>query len=106
MAAWMSLSRGSPHPDWCLHFESHHPTRVKRGMVRCLYDMATGIFNTQDNLQKEVDNLATVLKQNGCPAKFIHNASAPPSQETVDISSHDEGQDEEKGPLVVIPYVA
>ena len=31
----------------------------------------------QDNLQKEVDILASALKQNGYPANFILNASAP-----------------------------
>ena len=40
----------------------------------------------QDNLQKEVDHLASVLKQNS------HNASAPPTQETADSSSRDEEQ--------------
>ena len=34
---------------------------------------------------------------------FIRNASAPPTQETADVSSPEEEQ--EKGPLVVIPYV-
>ena len=58
----------------------------------------------QDNLQKEVDHLARVLKQNGYPTNFIRNASAPPTQETADVSSPEEEQ--EKGPLVVIPYVA
>ena len=72
--------------------------------VRCLHDRARGIISTQDNLQKEVDHLARVLKQNGYPANFIRNASAPPTQETADVSSPEEEQ--EKGPLVVIPYVA
>ena len=34
----------------------------------------------------------------------IRNVSAPPTQETADVGSPEEGQ--EKGPLVVIPYVA
>ena len=63
-----------------------------------------GIISTQDNLQKEVDHLARVLKQNGYPANFIRDASALSTQETADISSPEEGQ--EKGLLVMIPYVA
>ena len=47
----------------------------------------------QDNLQKEVDHLARVLKQNGYPANFIRNASALPTQETADTSSPEEGQE-------------
>ena len=60
----------------------------------------------QDNLQKEVDHLARVLKQNSYLANFICNASAPPMQETADTNSCDEEQEKEKEPLVVIPYVA
>ena len=61
----VSFYRKPTHTDLYLHFESHHPTHVKRGVVRCLHDRARGIISTQDNLQKEVDHLARVLKQNG-----------------------------------------
>ena len=93
----VSIYRKPTHMDRYLHFESHHPTHVKRGVVRCLHDRA--------NLEKEVDHLARVLKQNDYPANFIRNASAPPTQKTADSSNRDE-EWEEKGPLVVIPYVA
>ena len=63
-----------------------------------------GIISMQDNLQKEADHLARVLKQNGYLANFIRDASAPSTQKTADVSSPEEGQ--EKGPLVMIPYVA
>ena len=53
-----------------------------------------------ENLQKEVDHLARVLKQNGYPANFLPNASALPTQETTNASTPDEGQVEKKGPLV------
>ena len=102
----VSIYRKPTHTDQYLHFESHHPTHVKRGVVRCLHHRAREIIGTQDNLQKEVDHLARVLKQNGYHANFIHNASAPPIQETADTSSHDEEQEKEKEPQVVIPYVA
>ena len=68
--------------------------------MRCLHDRAREI-NTQDNLQKEVDHLGRVLKQNGYPANFIRNASAPPMQETADTSSCDEEQEKDKEPVVV-----
>ena len=100
----VSVYRKPTHTDRYLHFGSHHPTHVKRGVVRCLHDRARRVISTQDNLQKEVDHLARVLKQNGYPANFIRNASAPPTQETADVSSP--GEEQEKGPLVVIPYVA
>ena len=102
----ISIYRKPTHMDRYLHFESHHPTHVKRGVVRCLHDRAREIISTQDNLQKEVDHLARVLKQNGYPASFIRDASTPPMQETADTSGRDEEQEKEKEPLVVIPYVA
>ena len=100
----VSVYRKPTHTDRYLHFESHHPTHVKRGVVRCLHDRARRVISMQGNLQKEVDHLASVLKRNGYPANFIRNASTPPTQETADVSSPEEEQ--EKGPLVVIPYVA
>ena len=74
--------------------------------MRCFHNTARGIITTQDNLQKEVDHLARVLKQNAFPANFIRNGSAPPTQETADSSSRDKEQEEERGPLTVIPCVA
>ena len=100
----VSVYRKPTHTDRYLHFESHHPTHVKRGVVRCLHDRARRVISMHDNLQTEVDHLARVLKQNGYSVNFIHNASVPPTQETADVSSPEEKQ--EKGPLVVIPYVA
>ena len=51
-----------------------------------------------------IDHLASVLKQNSYPANLIRNIPAPPTQGTADTSSCDEEQ--EKGPMVVIHYVA
>ena len=59
-------------PDRYLHFESHHPTHVNRGVVRYLHDRARGLISTQDNLQKEVDHLAQFLKQNGYKQLLAH----------------------------------
>ena len=61
-------------------------------MERCFHDRARGIISTQDNLQKEVDHLARVLKQNAYPANFIRSASAPPTQKKGHTSNCDEEQ--------------
>ena len=97
----ISVCRKPMHMDRYIRFKSHHPTDGKGGVVRCFHNTARGIITTQDNLQKEVDHLARVLKLNAFPANFIRNASAPPTQETADTSSRDEEQKEERGPLVV-----
>ena len=56
---------------------------------------------------KKVDYLARVLKQNGYPANFFCNPTAPSTQKKkkTDRINPDKGQ-KEKGPLVVIPYGA
>ena len=97
----VSVCRKPTHMDQYLHFESHHPTHVKRGVVRCLHDRARSRDHQHPG---KPDQLARVLKQNGYPSKFIRNASV--TQEAADTSSCDEEQEEERGPLMVIPYVA
>ena len=56
----ISIYRKPTHTDRYLHFESHHPTHVKRGVVRCCHDRAREIISMQDNLHKEVSHLARV----------------------------------------------
>ena len=65
MVAWMDVCvyRKPMRTDWYLRFESHNLTHVKRGVVKCLLDRTRGIVSTQNNLQKEDDHLARVLKQ-------------------------------------------
>ena len=47
-----TVYRKPTHMDRYLHFNSHHPTDVKKGLVRCLYDCAR-------NITKEASNLDT-----------------------------------------------
>ena len=65
-----TVYRNPTHTDRYLHFGSHHPAHVKRGLVKCLHNRAREIISPQDNLQKEVCHLTRVLKQNGYPANF------------------------------------
>jgi len=61
------------------------------------HDRARRIISSQDNLQKEVDRLARVLRQNGYPTNFICSAYAPPPQ-VLDPRSPAEDQEEESRP--------
>ena len=36
----ITVYREKTHTDRYLHFKSHHPTHIKIGTVRCLYDQA------------------------------------------------------------------
>ena len=95
MAAWMSQSTGSPHTDQYLDFRSHHPSHVKMGLVKCLYDKARSIIT---NLQK--CHLTKVLKQNGYSSAFISSSSLPSAAARM-------WRPQEGGrrlPLVMLPY--
>ena len=104
----VTVYRKPTHTDRYLDFQSHHPPHVKRGLVRCLYDRARAIANTQNNtqnnLQKEEHHLSKVLRSNGYPGAFIHSDARPPQ--------HEEGpqdlQPKKKSspPLVVLLYTA
>ena len=71
-----TVHRKPPHTDQYLHFNSHHPTYVEKGLVRCLYDRARNIVISQEDLLKEEDHLTCVLGQNGYPV--ISFATLPP----------------------------
>ena len=45
----VTVYRKPTHTDWYLDFLSHHPSHVKRGLVRCLYDRARSITTRQEN---------------------------------------------------------
>ena len=68
--------RKPTHTDRYLHFGSHHPRHVKRGLVRCLFDRASAVTLDRKNLGKERKHLRTVLRTNGYPGKFISSATA------------------------------
>ena len=100
----VTVYRKPTHTDRYLNFQSHHPSHVKRGLVRCLYDRARSVTNSEDNLQKE-DHIARVLKQNGYPGAFIRSSALPPPQDAEE-SLETEPQEEDRPPLVMLPYVA
>ena len=52
-----SVYRKLTHTDRYLHFRSHHPAHVRRGLVRCLYNRARIITTSPDSLRREEDHL-------------------------------------------------
>ena len=57
----ITVYRKPTHTDWYLHFSSHHPTHVKKGLVRCPYDRARSITKETTNLKTEKAHLAGAL---------------------------------------------
>ena len=97
----ITVYRKQTHTDRYLHFRSHHPTHVKRGTVRCLYDRARSIVQQGQNLEDEEDHLMKAFMGNRYPRSFICSASAPKAPR------EDKGErEEERPPAVHLPYVA
>ncbi len=60
-----TVYRKPTHTDRYLHFKSHHPNHVKKGVVRCLYQRARRVTNMSENLKGEEKHLHKVLQSNG-----------------------------------------
>ena len=92
----ISVYRKSTHTDRYLHFDSHHPVHVKRGVVKCLFNRAEKVTTEVEDLEGEREHLKEVFGWNGYPKSFISNSTNRDG--TQDQSSADEVR-------VVIPYV-
>lgn len=100
----ITVFRKKTHTDRYLHFESHHPTHVKRGTVRCLYDRARNITQHNEKLKEEESHLMKTFIGNGYPRSFVRSASAPRPQRQHD--DEDDSNETEKPSTAFIPYVA
>ena len=98
----ITVYRKKTHKDRYLHFESHHPTHVKRGAVRCLYDRARNITQRDVSLKEEESHLMKTFIRNGYPRAFVCSAAAPQTPR----ESSDDDDDTEKPPIAFLPYVA
>ena len=99
----ITVYRKPTHTDRYLHFRSHHPTHVKKGLVRCLYDRARSITKETTNLKTEKAHLAGALQRNGYPAAFVKAASVETTPRELDRETE---QGEGKPTLMMLPYVA
>ncbi|KAJ4432985.1 hypothetical protein ANN_15242 [Periplaneta americana] len=56
-----TVYRKSTHTGRYLHFESNHPTHIKRGIISTLHNRATSICNKESDLQDEVQSLTNTF---------------------------------------------
>ena len=70
-----------------------------------VYDRVKSIIISYNNISKEEDHIAIVLKWNSYPGTFICSYSLPPPK---DAEEAQEAEPEERGrpPMVVLPYIA
>ena len=76
-----SVYRKPTHTDRYLHFNSHHPVHVKRGLVKCLFDRANEVTTDQTGISTEHAHISNALVKNGYPKNFVRSCSiSTPSQ--------------------------
>ena len=83
----ITVYRKPTHTDRYLHFNSYHPTHLKKGLVRCLYDLARSITKEEINLQTEKAHLAGALQHNGYPPAFVRAAAKQNTQRERDAEA-------------------
>ena len=69
-----AVYRKPTHTGRCLSFDSHHPTSVKRGIVRGFVDRAIKVCSDEKSKKGEIGHIMGEMKGNGYPKKFIENA--------------------------------
>ena len=92
-----------------LYIEFYEDLVLKQalGLVRCLYDRAKSNTNSQDTLVQEEHHITMVLKQNSYPDAFIRSSTQPqPIRDTNDREVKQKGNDMQRPPLVLLPYVS
>ena len=99
----ITVYRKPTHTDRYLHYSSHHPQHVKRGLVKCLFNRAEEITLDTGNLRRERRHLTRVLQTNGYPSGFLRDTTtSQPGRRR----QGEQGQ-EEVAPTttVAIPYI-
>uniref|UniRef100_A0A5S6Q0J6 Reverse transcriptase domain-containing protein n=1 Tax=Trichuris muris TaxID=70415 RepID=A0A5S6Q0J6_TRIMR len=91
--------RKPTHSDRYLHFTSHHPLSVKRGIAIGMIDRALAICDPK-HLGSELNHIAKALKLNGYPISLVKSITQQRLQKTRTerIAPHTEC------PVVTLPY--
>ena len=58
----------------------HHPTSVKRGLVKCLFDRAEHLVTSPQQTTNERTHVQNALGMNGYPRRFIRTSTKKTSQ--------------------------
>ena len=102
-----AVYRKPTHTGRCLSFDSHHPTSVKRGIVRVFVDRVIKVCSDEKSKKGEIGHIMGEMQGNGYPKKFIEKAvrdqlkkASVPRQ-----SSEDEETNKEEWQTARIPFI-
>ena len=74
------------HTDQFLAYDSHHPTSVKCGIVKCPYDRAQHLKTKPSVISEEKKHLSSVLVSNGYHSSFVQKLA-----KTTRVTANKEG---------------
>ena len=86
-------------PIVTLAHDLHQPQSVKRGVVRCLYDLAKHLTTKPSAISEEKKHLSSVLVSNGYPSSFVRKLA-----KTTRITANKEPA-QEFNSITILPYL-
>ncbi|KFD55539.1 hypothetical protein M513_03591 [Trichuris suis] len=92
-----TVYRKPTHSDRYLHFSSHHPRSVMRGVISGMVERARAICD-EEFLAKELGHIKTTFFSNGYPAALISSAT------THATARPEEHVPTHTAPLLILPY--
>ena len=97
----VGVYRKDTHTDRYLPFDSHHPTHVKRGVVRSLVRRAEDVSTDDCVLKKEMGHLRKVLAANGYPSNLVQPTS---NRSEEDARKNEDDEEDKPIATAIIPY--
>ncbi|XP_066025003.1 uncharacterized protein [Pocillopora verrucosa] len=94
-----TVYRKPAHTDQYLARDSHQPQSVKRGAVKCLYDLAKHLTTKPLFISEEKKHLSSVLVSNGYPSSFVRKLA-----KTTRVTANKEPA-QEFNSITILPYV-
>ena len=82
---WIADKTSVPEPTHTnryVFFSSHHPTKVKEGIVRGLAACTIKVCSNGETLDHELKCIAMAMEGNGYPKQFTENAISRPVRAT------------------------
>ncbi|KFD61049.1 hypothetical protein M514_08438 [Trichuris suis] len=93
-----NVYRKPTHSDRYIHFSSHHPRAVMKGVIRGMARRAIDLCEPEF-LEAELDHIYKTFKENGYPSSLVHSviqqALANPHRTQNTVTS---------GPRILLPY--
>ena len=94
-----TVYRKPAHTDQYLARDSHQPQSVKRGAVKCLYDLAKRLITKPLVISEEKKHSSSVLVSNGYPSSFVRKLA-----KATRVTANKEPP-QEFNSITILPYV-